>query len=419
MRHCHFSILFNELPYLKQKLPFLYQFFDQIIFYDLNIVTKKFSDDGSHEFIKNYPDPENKITLIEDITITPPDNKWFGAGSSEKQKMFRIGSSYVKDNIDVFWCFDMDEFFDSTLIPKVEEKMLNAPEDLLYGIQVPHLIFFKDQRYRIVQGDLTPKPLPWPRIYKHSPGRIYPHCLADGNFPHCSIPDELIYHLSFCGIQRNLLKAKHRQSVSKSMMSLISTKDIPISTGEIKYLGQVHERKDWALTLNTYPIPEYMHIEQIFREIKEIDDKAPPPPPPPPKSQHKLPPQRKPRPPSPKPVPPPKPVPITPPKLDPAKQPGPQLKQPPRPQPQPRLPSPVRTELDKQPKLRLPSPMRLEPATIQHQPPPAQPPPKPPVPPPAPAIPIFEAAQTPAIYRPRLAEIIRQQRMPKHLDTKK
>jgi len=71
MRHCHFSILFNELPYLKQKLPFLYQFFDQIIFYDLNIVTKKFSDDGSHEFIKNYPDPENKITLIEDITITP------------------------------------------------------------------------------------------------------------------------------------------------------------------------------------------------------------------------------------------------------------------------------------------------------------------------------------------------------------
>ena len=58
MKHCHFSILYNELPFLKQKLPFLYDNFDQVIFYDLNVCTHQphFSTDGCHEFIKDFPD---------------------------------------------------------------------------------------------------------------------------------------------------------------------------------------------------------------------------------------------------------------------------------------------------------------------------------------------------------------------------
>ena len=60
MKHCHFSILCDELPFLKQKLPFLYEYFDQLIFYDLNVRTLDFSTDGSHEFIKAFPDPQKK-----------------------------------------------------------------------------------------------------------------------------------------------------------------------------------------------------------------------------------------------------------------------------------------------------------------------------------------------------------------------
>ena len=61
MKHCHFAILYNELPFLKQKLPFLYEHFSQLIFYDLSAFDNKFqfSQDGSHQYIKNYPDPEN------------------------------------------------------------------------------------------------------------------------------------------------------------------------------------------------------------------------------------------------------------------------------------------------------------------------------------------------------------------------
>ena len=79
VKHCHFSILYNELPFLKQKLPFLYKHFGQLIFFDLNVGTENphFSLDGSHEFIRDYPDPDKKITLInkKDI-IKNLSNSW-------------------------------------------------------------------------------------------------------------------------------------------------------------------------------------------------------------------------------------------------------------------------------------------------------------------------------------------------------
>ena len=104
-KHCHFAILYNELPFLKQKLPFLYTHFDQLIFFDLNVgvFNPHFSTDGSHEFIRDYPDPQKKITLIEKTDLSDVA-RFCGAGSVEKQKMFAVGSSYVQDDVDVFWC---------------------------------------------------------------------------------------------------------------------------------------------------------------------------------------------------------------------------------------------------------------------------------------------------------------------------
>jgi hypothetical protein len=103
MKKCHFSILYNELPFLKQKMDFLYDNFDQLIFYDLNVGTLNphFSIDGSHEFIKDYPDPDNKITLIEKKDLSDVIN-FRGDGSIEKRKMFAVGSSYVWDDIESF-----------------------------------------------------------------------------------------------------------------------------------------------------------------------------------------------------------------------------------------------------------------------------------------------------------------------------
>uniref|UniRef100_A0A6C0J7F9 Uncharacterized protein n=1 Tax=viral metagenome TaxID=1070528 RepID=A0A6C0J7F9_9ZZZZ len=56
MNHCHISIMCNELPFLKYKLPFLYNHFKQLIFVDYDIFDKCNLNDGTIEYIENFND---------------------------------------------------------------------------------------------------------------------------------------------------------------------------------------------------------------------------------------------------------------------------------------------------------------------------------------------------------------------------
>ena len=133
MKHCHLSIICNDLPFLKQKMDFLYKNFDQLIFYDLCIycVPMSHSTDGTYEYLQNYPDPENKITIIDKTDINDVEGN-NGKGGIEKQRMYRVGSSYVKDDIDVFWCSDVDEFCDVGLIGEVERILENPDVSVIH-----------------------------------------------------------------------------------------------------------------------------------------------------------------------------------------------------------------------------------------------------------------------------------------------
>ena len=201
MNHCHFSILYNELPFLKQKLPFLYEHFQQIIFYDLNIRTCGFSDDGSHEFIKNYPDPENKITLIEKTDLSDVTN-YNGYSSVEKRKMFAVGSSYVNDDIDFFWCTDMDEFFFPSMIDTVEEEY--AKDDSLMVFNSKHYIYWKTPDILLVRNNTTtPEAYTlFPRIVRHKKGTVYGHCNLGTYGKQHFMNNEFIYHFAFIGDDR-------------------------------------------------------------------------------------------------------------------------------------------------------------------------------------------------------------------------
>ena len=145
MKHCHISILCNELPFLKEKLPYLYEYFEQLIFIDYNIIDKGNSTDGSIEFIENFPDPDYKIKLIKDLnekklnTIT----QYHGDSFIEKRKMFAIASYFIKDDIDILWATDLDEFFETELIYDVEELFNN--DKVLQSIDLPHRIFVYNQ----------------------------------------------------------------------------------------------------------------------------------------------------------------------------------------------------------------------------------------------------------------------------------
>ena len=259
MKHCHFSILFNELPFLKQKLPFLYKHFDQIIFFDLNIKTGSFSNDGSHEFIKNYPDPECKITLIEKADLSDVLN-FKGVGFKVKHKMFAVGSSYVRDDIDVFWCTDMDEFFCRSLIPKVERKITSG---LASSILVPHLIFFKNEKWLLCREGVEYQTLPWARIVAHKSGNVYGHCSIATQFPPTTtIKNEIIFHFAYVGDSRVRLKCGLYPSGRTFMdnvwkFCLEDDEKLPILSN-----GLIQQ--------NHHNFPNYINIKEMIKDLEII-----------------------------------------------------------------------------------------------------------------------------------------------------
>jgi len=201
MKHCHFTILYNEIDFLRLKMPFLYEHFDQLIFYDLLVFgnERKFSNDGSHEFIKNYPDPENKITLIEETDlsgITP-----LGAGNEIKCKMFSYGSKFVRDDMDVFWCTDMDEFFKEELISEVEsvfKRSVNSIGTKFYN-------FYKTTEFLLTNNKelcVNPTPNSSVRIIRHQKGNKYGHCDGAKYRPINLTTKNALYHLSWIGEKR-------------------------------------------------------------------------------------------------------------------------------------------------------------------------------------------------------------------------
>lgn len=202
MKHCHFTILYNEIDFLRLKMPFLYEHFDQLIFYDLLVFgnERKFSNDGSHEFIKNYPDPENKITLIEETNL---DNvEPLGESNVIKQKMFSYGSTFVDDDVDVFWCTDIDEFFKEELIAEVEsifKRSVNSIGTKFYNFyKTPEFLLTYNKELYISPGEHYSV-----RIVRHKPGNKYGHCDIGKNYKPINLTTKnALYHLSWVGEKR-------------------------------------------------------------------------------------------------------------------------------------------------------------------------------------------------------------------------
>lgn len=202
MKHCHFTILYNEIDFLRLKMPFLYEHFDQLIFYDLSAFgnERKFSNDGSHEFIKNYPDPENKITLIEETNLDSIQP--LGASNQIKQKMFSYGSQFIHDDIDVFWCTDIDEFFKKELIEEVEtifKRSLNSIAVKFYNFyKTTDFLLSSNGQLSTPQNDSSPV-----RIARHKPGNKYGHCNIGKEYKPVNLTTKnFIYHFPWVGEKR-------------------------------------------------------------------------------------------------------------------------------------------------------------------------------------------------------------------------
>ncbi len=270
MKHCHFSILYNELPFLKQKMPFLYEHFDQLIFFDLSIEHLVPSNDGSHEYLKSYPDPSDKITVIEKTDLSDVVN-YKGHSFVEKRKMFAVGSTFVKDDMDVFWCTDMDEFFTVELIHKVEKLFISSNYD---SILVPHIVFFRNEKFVFAEdtenGDMWM--LPWARIARHRPGQIYGHCnLNEEYVPVGEITDELIFHFSYVGIQKVAGKV-----TAYGYPDWVDSIWKQFSESNLKFEGPhqlhgyplMHPAASRGIKRNIRSFPRYINLKEMIGDIK-------------------------------------------------------------------------------------------------------------------------------------------------------
>ena len=288
MKHCHFSILYNELPFLKQKMSFLYENFDQLIFYDLNVTDPvgeyTFSTDGTHEFIRDYPDPENKITLIETKNLDHVSIEGMpGHGSHGKRKMFIEGSKYIKDDIDVYWCTDMDEFFTKGLISKVENIFSSTDYD---HVDLYHLLYYKDLDHILADPDNALFDLALPRIARHAPGNIYGHCsLKDQYRKLCKIhpQEELYYHFAWVGEKRvkfkfdfyvsNGASAENYKNYSENIWDNFNPSQIKTETGKLYGYPQMHPNpaiKKGVLKCEI-ELPSYINKEQLLGDLNDTD----------------------------------------------------------------------------------------------------------------------------------------------------
>jgi len=274
MKHCHFSIVYNEYPFLVQKLPFLYDNFDQLIFYYLNITTRpySFSTDGSHEYIKNYKDPDKKIIFIENPDIGNISCSSIGASMVGKRQMFIEGSKYVRDDIDVFWCTDMDEFFERSLIKEVENIFEESSN--FQSINYRHFVFWKNENFIFCDEDKHSCEMSV-RICRHSPGNIYGHCtLKSQYFPVYSIDGDRCWHFSYVGKERVKFKMKcHNTGGKKYINEILNNFDESLIGNDICNYPNMHPNPSCPRGVKKYngKFPDYIDVSLMMKMIKEYD----------------------------------------------------------------------------------------------------------------------------------------------------
>ena len=264
MKHCHISIMCNELIFLKRKLPFLYQHFSQLIFVDYNCVKKCNSEDGSIEFVENFVDKDNKITLIKNFNPLKIKKRFHGRGSVEKQKMFAVASKYINEDIDVVWATDLDEFFEIELINEVENLYQNDKN--LISIDLPHKLFAYNQ-FNVYNTNLF---YIVPSITKHKK-KIYGHCDFDKYGKTVKYPKRYLYHLGNVGYKRCYFKFVSFYK-NKDMTYWLNLYLKALNNNE-KYVTLTHQNKEYD-NLHTIPYngnyPDYLDIDILCDELNKL-----------------------------------------------------------------------------------------------------------------------------------------------------
>lgn len=203
-------IVFNEEQFLEHSLKSIYKFADEIIIIEGAVKgwwqyanPDGSSTDATVDIIENFPDPENKIKLIQ--------GKWLDKKQMQNRFLKEATGNWI------LRCAG-DEIYDPTELEILKEFAATHMDAI--EIKMPFIHFYHNENYRLISKPNTKWMIRHQRFFRNLPGIRYEKSMSDvedsnGRFL-ASYPNGIyhinnvrIYHYGYCKppeeIRRKLL----------------------------------------------------------------------------------------------------------------------------------------------------------------------------------------------------------------------
>jgi len=276
-------IVFEGDYVLKQCLEQVYPYAEQILIAEGPVEYwqrqgRTTSTDKTNEILDNFPDPENKISIVH-------------GQYSEKDEQCRAYMQFIRDDIDYIWNLDSDELYKNEDLEKTIDFLSQHQPT---SIGVTSCSFYGGMNHYLTGFELAKDN--FLRIFKYEPGSTWlthrpPTIKYPSNITRKHIDSEtfynmtevLMYHYSYVFPDQVFKKVSYyKDSVSKSncidnyfeiiYLPWVLGGDDERRTIEDEYMG-VHEFKP-SVRGECFTSPFLLeHPESINRNLKELDSK--------------------------------------------------------------------------------------------------------------------------------------------------
>jgi len=276
-------IVFEGDYVLKQCLEQVYPYAEQILIAEGPVEYwqrqgRTTSTDKTNEILDNFPDPENKISIVH-------------GQYSEKDEQCRAYMQFIRDDIDYIWNLDSDELYKNEDLEKTIDFLSQHQPT---SIGVTSCSFYGGMNHYLTGFELAKDN--FLRIFKYEPGSTWlthrpPTIKYPSNITRKHIDSEtfynmtevLMYHYSYVFPDQVFKKVSYyKDSVSKSncidnyfeiiYLPWVLGGDDERRTIEDEYMG-VHEFKP-SVRGECFTLPFLLeHPESINRNLKELDSK--------------------------------------------------------------------------------------------------------------------------------------------------
>ena len=153
-------IVLNGMPLIEYSLKSVYDFAHQIIIVEGAVENCMFaanpdgsSKDGTVEFVKSFPDPHKKVTLIQ--------GRWPEKCEMQDEALKHVTGDYV-------WLIDSDEVYKREDLEKKERSIRSDPSITQVSFIPYH--FWKGTDYIFVSRKLFEDRWHFRRLFKYVPG---------------------------------------------------------------------------------------------------------------------------------------------------------------------------------------------------------------------------------------------------------